>query len=343
MGLAITRPINDWCSNGNPAPPSGICPDGNPPGPAVAEGWDDWGPFYTAMYAQHVGLNGSTVEMCNSTGTGCLTGPSSPAPRGRLGALLAQETVVWSTLLFDVANRSELLNDQLEFYRRGTVNAPRPACCEPPFDVDNNWMHEYPTAYIIPMGAGQRSDPEANRLVEWMLDERHRGPRAQAGLCVRRDDLREGLVRRLAQPGPARACRHGARASASTSRPTSPSCTRHPASWSHGYLWGAEHGRRCPRDAEFTPITNRVTTSSHLLGGVEPGRRGPLRAGPRLGDRGPDAQRPGRRRVEAQLATAPFDSATGGDAPGRARSCSMPTTWSGSTGSASSTTCGSGG
>ena len=53
-------------------PPSrdgGVCPDGSLPGPAVAESWDDWGPFYTPMYAQHVGLDGSTVEMCNSTGT----------------------------------------------------------------------------------------------------------------------------------------------------------------------------------------------------------------------------------------------------------------------------------
>ena len=41
-----------------------MCADGNPPGPAVAEGWDDWGPFYTPMYNQLVGLNGSTVEMC---------------------------------------------------------------------------------------------------------------------------------------------------------------------------------------------------------------------------------------------------------------------------------------
>ena len=30
-------------------------------------------------------------------------------------------------------------------------------------------MREYPTAYVIPLGAGQRSDPEANRLVEWLL------------------------------------------------------------------------------------------------------------------------------------------------------------------------------
>jgi hypothetical protein len=36
------------------------------PGPDVAEGWDDWGPFYTAMFAQHIGLDSSTVEMCQS-------------------------------------------------------------------------------------------------------------------------------------------------------------------------------------------------------------------------------------------------------------------------------------
>ena len=48
------------------------------------------------------------------------------------------------------------------------TNAPRPPCCEPPFDVDNNWM-ETPTAYVVPMGDGQRSEPVANRLVDWLL------------------------------------------------------------------------------------------------------------------------------------------------------------------------------
>src|SRR5262245_37158832 len=46
-GLRVTRPILDWCSNCEPPGPSGICPHGNPPVPAEAEGWDDWGPFYT--------------------------------------------------------------------------------------------------------------------------------------------------------------------------------------------------------------------------------------------------------------------------------------------------------
>ncbi|HEX2774853.1 MAG TPA: M14 family zinc carboxypeptidase, partial [Micromonosporaceae bacterium] len=171
VGLDITRPINDWCADADLPGPDGICADGSLPGPAVAEGWDDWGPFYTAMYAQHVGLNGSTVEMCNQTDNDCaLPGTTLPAEKlGRLGARLAQYAVSWSTLLFDVTNRRDLLSDQLEFYRRGVVNAPRPECCPPPFDEANNWMHEYPTAYVIPMGEGQRSEPEANRLVDWLL------------------------------------------------------------------------------------------------------------------------------------------------------------------------------
>ena len=43
-----------------------------------------------------------------------------------------------------------------------------------------------------------------------------------------------------------------------------------PGAWSHGFLWGADT-LVIPRDADFSPITNRVTKASHLLGGVEPG------------------------------------------------------------------------
>jgi len=36
IGLGTQRPVNDSCSNADLPPPTGICPDGNPPGPAVA-------------------------------------------------------------------------------------------------------------------------------------------------------------------------------------------------------------------------------------------------------------------------------------------------------------------
>ena len=178
VNLNVTRPVNDWCSDGSVSVQGGPCPDGRPAGPAVAESWDDWGPFYTPMYSQLVGLNGSTVEMCSSTSTSSnplnrcyLNADPDPAknPIGRNASLLAQLTVSWSTLRFDTANRNELLNDQLEIYRRGVAREARPPCCPAPFDVENNWMYEFPTAYVIPVGAGQRSNPEANRLVDWLL------------------------------------------------------------------------------------------------------------------------------------------------------------------------------
>ena len=70
-GFDVTRPINDWCADGS-IPTAGVCDDGTTRfGPQWAESWDDWGPFYTPMYAQHVGLDGSTVEMCNQTDGDC--------------------------------------------------------------------------------------------------------------------------------------------------------------------------------------------------------------------------------------------------------------------------------
>ena len=140
--------------------PSGICPDGRPPGPAVAEGWDDWGPFYAPMYHQHVGLDSSTVEMCQSAA-------SCGGRVGRAGR--SRTSCSDSTLEFVGPEPRGHAPRQLEMYRRGDTDAPRPACCPPPFDVDNNWMLDYPQAYVIPFGDGQRSDAEANRLVEWLL------------------------------------------------------------------------------------------------------------------------------------------------------------------------------
>ena len=84
IGQQVRRPINDWCSDGNPAPASGVCPDGGPPGPAAAEGWDDWARSMSPMYHQHVGLNSSTVEMCQNVS---LCG-------GRLGARAIQNSVI---------------------------------------------------------------------------------------------------------------------------------------------------------------------------------------------------------------------------------------------------------
>ena len=311
LNFDVTRPINDWCSDGSQPPPGGICPDGQPPGPAVAEGWDDWGPFYTPMYAQHVGLNGSTVEMCRDPD--CAVPGTTPAALGRLGSRIIQETVVWSSLLFDLENRNELLFDEVERYRRGVANEPRPPCCEPPFDVDNNWMAEFPTAYIVPMGSGQRSEPEANRLVDWLLAN---------GILV--DQLKQAytfdgvtypagsyvVLMNQAHRGLAdTALGIGADISEDISILYAP-----PAAWSHGYLWGADVVR-VEQGTTFTPQTNRILKASHLLGGVEPGTASAyalkidsptaVRTLNALMDEG----------LTAELALAPFTSAGGATLP----------------------------
>ena len=321
-GFLVTRPINDWCADTSEPAPGALCPDGRPPGPAVAEGWDDWGPFYTPMYAQHVGLNGSTVEMCNQTAPISPTDPHTrcgPATTdnervGRRGSRRAQYVTSWSTLLYDVDNRQALLNDELEFYRRGFVDAPRPECCPPPFDVENNWMHDYPQAYLIPLGEGQRSDPEANRLVDWLLlngakvealrsDFRFQGRTYEEdSYVVRMNQVRRGLIDT--------ALGIGQDVSDRISILYAP-----PAAWSHGYLWGADVVT-VPDGVAFSPATAAITQPRTLRGGIASGKKSTAYA---LELDSPTAVRTANALiadgVTARLALGTFKTSPGGVAP----------------------------
>jgi hypothetical protein len=268
-GFAINRPINQWCPNGS-RPASGICAGGIPAGPAVAEGWDDWGPFYTPMYNQHVGLDGSTTEMCNQTGTACGLPGTTTHTRGRLGSYEQQRIITLSTLDYLVDNGPEMLSDLTLRYERGVTGAPRPDCCPPPFDVDNNWMTEFPKAYVIPLGAGQRSDAEANRLVEFLLFN---------GIKV--DTLKQNTVfggQTFLKGSYVVWLNQALRGLADTALSLGPDISARiqqlyapPASWSHGYLWGADV-TTIPADASFSPITNRIKKVTRLASGVEGGR-----------------------------------------------------------------------
>ena len=316
-GYDVTRPINDWCADGS-IPTAGVCDDGTTRiGPRWAESWDDWGPFYTPMYSQLVGLNGSTVEMCNQVPTtappnpqpipvgpptGCGPGTTTYEKVGRLAARRMQYITVWSTLLFDTTHRVELMDDQLEIYLRGVEDAPRPTTADlapqtadpndpdipPGFDNDeNNWMVEYPKAYVIPLGDDQRSDVEAARLVQWLLDNgievhgiksdgRHgddddddddRGRSAHGGGNDKDDG--GGYVVWMDQPlrGLAyTALDTGFDISADISILYAP-----PAAWSHGALWGADVVRI--EDWErFRPRTYPIRRVNPGRGNVE-GRR----------------------------------------------------------------------
>ena len=261
IGQQVTRPINDWCPEGDaPSRADGLCDAGETPGPDVAEGWDDWGPFYGPMYHQHIGLDSSTVEMCSST-TSC---------GGRAGSRQVQNTVQQSTLEFVVDHRAEMFRDELVNYIRGDVDAARPDCCPDPFKPEfHNWMQDYPQAYVIPFGAGQRSDAEANRLVEWALFNDIEVDRLERDYSYNGQTFQKGsYVIWMAQP------RRGlADTALSIGVDISPRIQRlyaPPAAWSHGYLWGADTVT-IPDAAKFNPKTARILRPNVLGGGVESG------------------------------------------------------------------------
>jgi hypothetical protein len=262
-GRQIQRPINDWCANPNEdiPPPGQPCSDGRMPGPAVAEGWDDWGPFYTPMYSQHIGLNGSTVETCDYE--------ELVTCGGSTASLRDHVTISWSTLLFNVGRRNELLHDELELYRRGVTGAARPACCPPPFHVENNWMHEYPTAYVIPVGLGQRSDAEATRLVDWLLFNGIEVSQLKENATVNGEAVERGsYVVLMKQPhrGLAdTALGIGVDISQRISVLYAP-----PAAWSHGYLWGADI-LSVPNGTPFTARTELIRKTDRVKGGIDHG------------------------------------------------------------------------
>ena len=270
IGFGTTRPILDWCPEGDFPDPGPLCADGSTPGPAVAEGWDDWGPFYTGQYAQLTGFDSSTVEMCNRTDFLCGLPGSTTHQRGRLGAYMAQRAVTLSTMDFMIENRNELLDTQMEVYRRGVTAADRPACCPAPYDLNNNWMREFNTAYVIPMGAGQRSAAEANRLVDWLLFNSIEVHELRADYTFGGQTFQKGsyvvwlnqALRGLADT----ALNIGDDISASISQLYAP-----PGAWSHGYLWGADTVA-IPDNAAFSPLTTEINRPRTYEVGVEAGR-----------------------------------------------------------------------
>jgi Zinc carboxypeptidase len=269
IGRTIQRPVNQWDQSGTSGTTTG--------NPAIAEGWDDWGPFYTQTYGAFIGLDGSTVEMCNNAACG-----------GRMGSKREQYIVFYSSADFWLDHRADILDDQLEIFRRGVTEAERPNCCDDPLiasrgftEDQHNWMVEYPEAYVIPFVGGaadevsphrgvQRSDAEANRMAQWLLDnaiEVHRtnqdytwgGQTFPANsYVVWMDQAFRGLA--------LTALSAGQDISDRITQLYAP-----PGAWSHGYLWGADVVEIPRGDASFNPETVPVESVNELLGGVRGG------------------------------------------------------------------------
>jgi hypothetical protein len=254
-GYGLQRPINDWCASGNLPGSTGRCSDGTLPGPDVAEGLDDQAPHFSAIYGEITGLDASTYETCTATACG-----------GRLGGKRQGEIMIDTTLQHLADERVALLRDTLEVSRRGVAGAARPACCPAPFENDHNWMVEYPTAFVIPVGAGQRSDAEAGRLVRWLLDSQVEVHTLTTSASYGGQTFAAGSYL-VPMKQARRAMAHtalsvGTDISSRISRVYAP-----PTAWSLGYLWGADTVT-IPAGAAFAPASAKISAPVPPAAGV---------------------------------------------------------------------------
>ena len=180
-----------------------------------------------------------------------------------------------SSVAFAIENRREMMYDQYEIYRRGVEDAARvrltsipPAVIGTP--ADHDYMTDYPRAHVIPVGNGQRSDAEAKRLVDFLLDNdievsrlrrdyRFAGQVFEAGsYVVRTDQALRGLANTMLDVGDDISDR--------VAELYAP-----PGSWSNGFLWGADVVT-IGRGRSFSPATRPIDETDEVEGGVRPGR-----------------------------------------------------------------------
>ncbi|MFP7759887.1 M14 family zinc carboxypeptidase [Marisediminicola sp. LYQ85] len=160
----------------------------------IRAGWDDWPPIFAPQYVAFQGAITNTVELP-------LGRVNDNVPEGtRRGVVntAVGEVVIDSTVQYVVENGDALLENQIEIFRRGDAGEPLQTI---PADVDpasvpepNQWAEiwdetdvyraEFPRAYVIPMGEGQRSDTDASTLVDQLLVNDIEVQRTTADLTV---------------------------------------------------------------------------------------------------------------------------------------------------------------
>lgn len=145
--------------------------------------WDDWPPIFTPMYAIYQGAVGHTVEIPWQVNRGAYD--SLPVAelrrRSAVNTDVAAATIEAAVTYADT-HRAALLADQIEQFRRGWAGAPSPEIPDgfvPGFGPEDRYSTEFPRAYVIPAGAGQRSAPAAARLVDHLVDHDVRVTRAE--------------------------------------------------------------------------------------------------------------------------------------------------------------------
>jgi hypothetical protein len=145
MGLDAVIPFRDW-----------------------ADGWDDWPPIFTPMYAMYHGAYGHTMEAPMRVNNNSVSLPAEERRRRAAINKQAHETTVWAALKYASQNRRAMVHDQIEIFRRGFLDEPQVPIGDE-YGEQHEFLAQFPEAYVIPVGEGQRSDPAAVELVNHLL------------------------------------------------------------------------------------------------------------------------------------------------------------------------------
>lgn len=141
------------------------------------EGWDDWPPIFTPQYqAFHGTVAAHTVEIpltVNNSAYGTL--PVAELRRRSAINVDVAGAALRATLDYARAHRASIVADQIEVFRRGATGAAQvPVSAEtvpgvPGIGPEDVYTTDFPRAYVIPAGSGQRSATAAARLVDHLL------------------------------------------------------------------------------------------------------------------------------------------------------------------------------
>jgi len=138
------------------------------------DGWDDWPPIFTPMYAMYHGAIGHTIEFPLNPRSSQLS-QQERFNRTRINTNIARGTME-ANLEWATENRTSLLADQIELFRRGAAGeSSRPI--DDPLAIDlalganiDTFAQDYPRAYVLPAGDGQRSETATARVVDFLID-----------------------------------------------------------------------------------------------------------------------------------------------------------------------------
>ncbi len=140
-------------------------------------GWDDWPPIFAPQYVAYQGAITNTVELP--------LGRSGDQPARAKVNIEVAEIVIDTVTEYVDEHSATLLDNQIEIFRRGEAGEPSreiPADIAPDdlapgvpaqwtdiWDETDVYNADFPRAYVIPIGDGQRSDSDAETLVQQLL------------------------------------------------------------------------------------------------------------------------------------------------------------------------------